>query len=175
MASDLHDLAKSYYRAFERHDRSFLEQNLAADFTFTSPFDDHIGREDYFRRCWPAKPLHQKFDFVTVMQDGDKVFVAYDATMRQPSDTHPEARFRNAELMTFEDGKLKSVEVFSAIRRAGSAAARLRCNRARARRHSAPPRSQARILPFLGSIQAPIWPNWAGNWPLPPRSWAPEP
>jgi hypothetical protein len=32
--------------------------------------------------------------------------------MRIPNTTHPEARFRNAELMTFHDGKLKSVEVF---------------------------------------------------------------
>jgi hypothetical protein len=46
------------------------------------------------------------------MQDGDKVFVAYDCTMRIPNAAHPEARFRNAELMTFADGKLKSVEVF---------------------------------------------------------------
>jgi hypothetical protein len=46
------------------------------------------------------------------MQEGDKVFVAYDCTMRVPNTTHPEARFRNAEMMTFQNGKLKSVEVF---------------------------------------------------------------
>jgi ketosteroid isomerase-like protein len=109
---DLRELAKGYYRAFERHDRAFMEENLAADFTFTSPFDDHIDRAAYFRRCWPQAPLHQKFDFVTVMQDGDKVFVAYDATMHMPNMTHPGARFRNAELMTFKGGKLVSVEVF---------------------------------------------------------------
>ena len=106
------ELAKGYYGAFERHDRSFMEENLAADFTFTSPFDDHIDRVAYFQRCWPKEPLHQKFDFVTVAQDGDKVMIAYDCTMRIPNTTHPEARFRNAELMTFENGKLKSVEVF---------------------------------------------------------------
>lgn len=110
--SDLRELARGYYRAYERHDRGFMEENLAADFTFTSPFDDHIDRAAYFERCWPKQPLHQKFDFVTVAQDGDKVFVAYDCAMRVPNSTHPEARFRNAELMTFEDGKLKSVEVF---------------------------------------------------------------
>jgi ketosteroid isomerase-like protein len=109
---DLTERAKDYYRAFERHDRAFMEDNLRADFTFTSPFDDHIDRAAYFKRCWPEKPLHQSFDFVAVMQDGDKVFVAYDAIMRLPNATHPEARFRNAELMTFQDGKLKSVEVF---------------------------------------------------------------
>ncbi len=109
---DLKELAKGYYRAFERHDRTFMEENLRPDFTFTSPFDDHIDRAAWFERCWPEQPLHQKFDFVTVMQDGDKVFVAYDATMRVPNIAHPDARFRNAELMTFEDGKLKLVEVF---------------------------------------------------------------
>lgn len=110
--SDLREIARGYYRAYERHDRSFMEENLAADFTFISPFDDHIDRAAYFNRCWPKQPLHQKFDFVTVMQDGDKVFVAYDCIMHIPNATHPEAHFRNAELMTFERGKLKSVEVF---------------------------------------------------------------
>jgi ketosteroid isomerase-like protein len=110
--SDLRELAKAYYRAYERYDRTFMEEHLAADFTFTSPFDDHIDRAAYFERCWPKQPLHQKFDFVTVMQDGDTVFVAYDCTMHIPNATHSAARFRNAELMTFQNGKLKSVDVF---------------------------------------------------------------
>ena len=109
---ELIDLAKSYYRAYETHDRNFVANNLAPDFTFTSPFDDHIGREEYFRRCWPVKNIHHRFNFVTVMQDGNRVFVAYDAELREPNAVHPAARFRNAELMTFENGKLKSVEVF---------------------------------------------------------------
>ena len=109
---DLVEIAKGYYRAYERHDRAFMESNLAADFTFTSPFDDHIDRAAYFKRCWPKEPLHQKFAFVTVMQEGDKVMIAYDCTMRVPNTTHPAARFRNAEMMTFQNGKLKSVEVF---------------------------------------------------------------
>jgi ketosteroid isomerase-like protein len=109
---ELIDLAKSYYRAYETHDRDFVANNLAPDFTFTSPFDDHIGREEYFRRCWPVRNIHQKFNFVALMQSGDQVLIAYDAEMREPNATHPAARFRNAELMTFEQGKLKSVEVF---------------------------------------------------------------
>ena len=109
---ELSELAKGYYRAYQSDDRAFVENNLAEGFTFTSPFDDHIGREEYFRRCWPVKNIHQKFDFVTVMQEGNRVFVAYDAELREPNATHPAARFRNAELMTFEKGKLKSVEVF---------------------------------------------------------------
>jgi ketosteroid isomerase-like protein len=109
---ELTELARGYYDAYERHDRAFMENCLAPGFTFTSPFDDHIDRDAYFRRCWPDKPLHQKFGFVALMQDGDKVFVAYDATMRLPNTVHPAAAFRNAELLTFENRKLKSVEVF---------------------------------------------------------------
>ena len=40
------------------------------------------------------------------------MLVTYDCTMRIPNTTHPAARFRNAELLTFEGGKLKAVEVF---------------------------------------------------------------
>ncbi len=109
---DLIERAKGYYGAYERHDRSFMEEHLAADFTFTSPFDDHIDRTAYFKRCWPKEPLHQTFDFVALARDGDKVMIAYDCTMHRPNTTHPAARFRNAELLTFQDGKLKSVEVF---------------------------------------------------------------
>ena len=109
---ELIDLAKGYYRAYETNDRAFVESHLAEGFTFTSPFDDHIGREDYFRRCWPEKNIHFRFDFVTVMQEANRVFIAYDAQLREPNAVHPAARFRNAELMTFENGKLKSVEVF---------------------------------------------------------------
>ena len=109
---DLIEKAKNYYRAYERHDPDWVAGELAQGFTFTSPFDDHIGREAYFRRCWPSEPLHQKFDFVTVTQDGDRVMVVYQAQLRRPNAVHPDMTFRNAEMLGFENGKLKSVEVF---------------------------------------------------------------
>jgi predicted SnoaL-like aldol condensation-catalyzing enzyme len=112
MTMGLIEKTKSYYRAYERHDPDYVAGELAEGFTFTSPFDDHIGREEYFRRCWPTEPLHQKFDFVSVAQDGDRVLVVYDCTLRRPNAVHPDMTFRNAEMQTFENGKLKSVEVF---------------------------------------------------------------
>ena len=93
---DLRDIARRYYRAFENHDRSFIENNLADGFTFTSPFDDHIGREEFFRRCWPAAPLHRKFGFAAATQDGETGFVADAAPLRIPNATHPEPRFSSA-------------------------------------------------------------------------------
>jgi hypothetical protein len=109
---DLIAIAKGYYRAYETDDRGFVENNLAPGFTFTSPFDDHIGREEYFRRCWPARNIHKAFHFAAMMQSGNQVLIVYDGEHFEPNATHPSGRYRNAELMTFEEGKLKSVEVF---------------------------------------------------------------
>ncbi len=109
---NLIELAKGYYRAYERHDPDWVAQRLAPGFTFTSPFDAHIDRDAYFLRCWPREPLHRKFDFVAVAQDGDRVTVVYAAELKHPNAVHPDMRFRNAEMLTFEDGELKSVEVF---------------------------------------------------------------
>jgi len=109
---DLVEWAKGYFHAYETGDRDFIADNMAPGFTFTSPFDDAIGREAYFARCWPHADIRRRFDFVAVMRSGDQVLVVYDATMGEASAVHPAARFRNAELMTFEDGRLKSVQVF---------------------------------------------------------------
>lgn len=109
---DLIEKAKAYYRAYARHDPDWVAGELAEGFTFTSPYDDHIGAEAYFRRCWPSEPLHHGFNFIAVAQDGDRVTIVYDAELKRPNAVHPDMRFRNAEMMTFAGGKLKSVEVF---------------------------------------------------------------
>jgi len=109
---DLIEKAKSYYRAYEHHDPDAVARELAEGFTFTSPFDDVIDREHYFRRCWPKEALHQKFDFLAVAQDGERVMVAYRCTMRRPNAVHPDMTFCNSEMLSFENGKLKAVTVF---------------------------------------------------------------
>ena len=92
--------------------RGFMEDNLRPGFSFTSPFDDHIDLAAWWKRCWPKESLHQKFNFVSVAQDDENVFAAYECTMHFPNASHPDAHFRNDELLTFQDGKLKLVEVF---------------------------------------------------------------
>jgi len=109
---DLIEKTKSYFSAYERHDPDYVKGELAAGFTFTSPYDEHIDREAYFKRCWPTQPLHQKFEFVSIAQDGNRVIVVYECTMLRPNAVHPDMHFRNSEMHTFENGKLKSVEVF---------------------------------------------------------------
>ena len=108
----LTELARRYYESYETGDRSFIEHNMAEGFSFTSPFDDHIGRDEYFARCWPNHVSHRKFHFETMTEDGDAVLVVYRLEMHFPNTVHPDASFRNAERMIFEKGKLKGVEVF---------------------------------------------------------------
>ena len=110
--TDLREIAKSYYRAYETGDRTVIENEMAEGFTFTSPFDDHIGREEYFRRCWPHHKSHRKFHFELVAQNGNSVAIIYRLEMYMGNTVHPDATFRNAERMTFEDGKLKNIDVF---------------------------------------------------------------
>jgi len=98
--------ARLYYQACENHDRRFVENGLADGFSFTSPYDEHIGRDAYFERCWPNNRNIARFTFVAVMEQGNSVFVVYECA------TTAGLTFRNAEYLTFENGKLKSVEVF---------------------------------------------------------------
>lgn len=109
---DLTQKVRDYFRAYETGDRSVIERLMAEDFTFTSPFDDAIGRESYFRRCWPNNSNHRRFDIEFLAQDGGKVMVVYAANMVTGNPVHPTASFRNAECHVFAEGKLKSVTVF---------------------------------------------------------------
>jgi ketosteroid isomerase-like protein len=100
------DLARQMFEAYEARDRAFVEQLLAPDFTFTSPYDDRIDRDAYFERCWPNSGSIGKFHFIAFAESGDSVFVLYRC------DTMSGSSFRNTECLTFAGGKLKSVEVF---------------------------------------------------------------
>ena len=106
MTTDLRELAKGYYRAYERYDRSFMEEHLAADFTFTSPFDDHIDRAAYFERCWPNSEYIREHVIERIFVEGDAAFVTYSAT------THEGLQFRNTEYMTFAGDQIASVDVY---------------------------------------------------------------
>jgi ketosteroid isomerase-like protein len=106
------EIVRGYFQSYVTGDRAFIESNMAEGFSFTSPFDDAIGREEYFRRCWPNNSNHRRFDIEAIAQDGDKVLVLYQANMATGNPVHPTARFRNAECHAFENGKLKSVTVF---------------------------------------------------------------
>jgi ketosteroid isomerase-like protein len=99
-------IARAAYEAYVTKDRSALEGLLAKDFHFTSPLDNRLDRETYFRRCWPNSKVIAGFDFVHLVMDGDRVFVTYEG---RNTNGH---RFRNTEILTIRDQHIVDVEVY---------------------------------------------------------------
>jgi ketosteroid isomerase-like protein len=103
---DLIPLVRRSYQAYVDKDRSALEALIADDFHFTSPLDNRIDRDTYFARCWPNSESISAFQFVNLVQVGERVFVTYEGR----SDTR--RRFRNTEILTLRDGKIVEAEVY---------------------------------------------------------------
>jgi ketosteroid isomerase-like protein len=43
---------RALFAAYLADDRQAIEDSLADDFRFTSPYDDEIDKATYFARCW---------------------------------------------------------------------------------------------------------------------------
>src|SRR5215467_4725712 len=75
---DVVAIARAAYEAYVSKDRGAVEKLIADDFHFTSPLDNRIDRETYFRICWPNSENIKRFDFINLVPDGDRVFVTYE-------------------------------------------------------------------------------------------------
>ena len=103
---EIRTLVRRCFRAYEEKNRSMIESTLAPDFTFSSPVDDSISREAYFDRCWPNSEHTENFDLESILVDGDQAVVRYQGTSTDGS------RFRNVEVFTITDGKVRHVQVY---------------------------------------------------------------
>ena len=100
------DLIRQYFNAFVAKDRKFFEDHLAEDFTFTSPYDDAIGRAAYFERCWPNSVLIEKHVIERIFVQGDEAFATYRCVANGGKE------FRNTELFAFAGDSLRQVNVY---------------------------------------------------------------
>ena len=100
------EIARAAYHAYVTKNRPALEALLANDFHFTSPLDNRLDRETYFRRCWPNSKVIERFDFINLVTDGDRVFVTYEG---RNTNGH---RFRNTEILTIRGQFIVDVEVY---------------------------------------------------------------
>ena len=106
MQKDPVSIASKAYQAYVDKDRDAIEAVIADDFHFTSPLDNRIDRETYFKRCWPNSEMIAAFEFINLVSDGDRAFVSYEGR------TLSGERFRNTEILTVRDGKIVDVEVY---------------------------------------------------------------
>ena len=99
-------IARAAYEAYVTKDRAALENVIAEEFHFTSPLDNRLDRDSYFRRCWPNSNVIEGFDFINLVADGDRVFVTY---VGRNTDGR---RFRNTEILTIRHQHIVDVEVY---------------------------------------------------------------
>jgi hypothetical protein len=76
---DPESVARRCYRAYVKKDRAAIERLIADDFHFTSPLDNRIDRRTYFERCWPNSRWISGYEFIAVVQEGERIFVTYEA------------------------------------------------------------------------------------------------
>ena len=62
MKDDPVAIARAAYEAYERKDRTAIEELTAEDFHFSSPLDNRLDRETYFSRCWPNSQTIAAFE-----------------------------------------------------------------------------------------------------------------
>ena len=94
------------YRHFVARDREAHEALLAADFRFTSPYDNGIDKQAFYSLCWPNGEGFERITLIETFAQDEQVFVIYDATFKDGRAA------RNAELHVVRDGLIRSVEVY---------------------------------------------------------------
>src|ERR1041385_362278 len=93
---------QNFFSAWQTRDWDFVDNAVADDFTFTSPYDDHINRCEYKLKCWDAVKEIEAYEFVTIMENDDEAFVRYKGRING-------VQVQNTEHFIFRDGKIKEI------------------------------------------------------------------
>jgi SnoaL-like domain len=99
-------VARGCLEAYVSKNRAAIEALVAEGYHFTSPIDNALDRETYFKRCWPNSKAMRGFEYIYQVEDGDRAFIVYEAH------TTSGKTFRNSEVHTVRDGKLVATEVY---------------------------------------------------------------
>ena len=101
------DVVGEFYAAFDAQDAAAADRLTADDYVFTSPQDDHIGKAEWFRRCFPTRD-HFASRALLAIEDlgGADVLLYYEYELVSGE------RYRNAEVLTVRDGRVVESRVF---------------------------------------------------------------
>ena len=99
-------MIRAIFAAYIDNDRKAVEDALADDFRFTSPYDDAIDKATYFARCWRNSGWIERHELERIFIDGDEAFVTYRCLAKGGR------HFRNTEFCTFEGDKVKRIDVY---------------------------------------------------------------
>ena len=104
--ADKAEIIRAIFAAYMANDRKVVENALADDFRFTSPYDDQIDKATYFERCWRNSDWIERHELEKIFVDGNEAFVTYRCVAKGGKN------FRNTEFFTFEGGRVKRIDVY---------------------------------------------------------------
>jgi len=99
-------IIRALFAAYLTDNREAVEDVFAADFRFTSPYDDRIDKRTYFERCWRSSNWIEWHELERIFVQGDKAFVTYKCVAKGGKS------FRNTEFLEFENDKIKRIDVY---------------------------------------------------------------
>jgi ketosteroid isomerase-like protein len=99
-------IIRAIFAAYMTNDRKVVEDALADDFRFTSPYDDRIDKATYFERCWRNSDWIERHELERIFVEGDEAFVTYLCTAKGGRN------FRNTEFFVFDGDRVKRIEVY---------------------------------------------------------------
>jgi len=97
---------RAIFVAYMANDRKVVEDVLAEDFRFTSPYEDEIDKKTYFERCWKNSDWIERHELEKIFVEGDEAFVTYKCTARGGKS------FRNTEFFVFAGDKVRRIDVY---------------------------------------------------------------
>jgi ketosteroid isomerase-like protein len=97
---------RAIFTAYMTNDRKVVEDKLADDFRFTSPYDDQIDKATYFERCWKNSDWIERHELERIFVEGDEAFVTYKCTAKGGKS------FRNTEFFVFAGDKVRRIDVY---------------------------------------------------------------
>lgn len=103
--SNITEVIQNYFEAFIKKNWRTFEKLLSNGFIFSSPKDDYISKEEHLKSCMFHSSKFNSIKIEKIFTEGDEAFVRYHAEMNDGNS------FRNTELFTVEDGKIKSIDV----------------------------------------------------------------
>jgi ketosteroid isomerase-like protein len=106
MSRSKSEIIRALFAAYLSNDRTAVENSFTRDFRFTSPFDDEIDKATYFARCWRVSDWIERQELERIFVEGEGAFVTYRCVAKGGKS------FRNTEFFTFEDDKIKRIDVY---------------------------------------------------------------
>jgi hypothetical protein len=101
------EIAQEYFAAFKRKDAEEIAKLLHPEVHLKSPIADFTGREPFLAMCRKIFPQLEDLVVRAEFASETEVVTIYDFVLKQPI-----GRTRTANLMIFEDGLIRSVELF---------------------------------------------------------------